>query len=131
MAPIVLENLECDGTEARLVDCPRISAETAAEYEYSPYNIDGNTNNRCDPLLPNYAFVACGTTSGPRALPTLGCVHVVFLCGCVPMALYSVPATHASNKRWSPRRCREMVASYLWNMVVKRMRSATTWPPTT
>ena len=63
LAPMVLENLECIGTEARLVDCPRISPEAVADDDYSSYT----QSSRCDPLQANYAFVACGTTSGPRA----------------------------------------------------------------
>lgn len=75
LAPMVLENLECSGTEARLVDCPRISAEAEADADYT----SDTQSVRCDPLRPNYAFVACGTTSGIRAAPMHGCFYMVML----------------------------------------------------
>ena len=75
LAPMVLENLECSGMEARLVDCPRISAEAAAGNDYASFTL----RTRCDPLRANYALVACGTTSGPRAPSMHGCVYILVL----------------------------------------------------
>ena len=71
MAPMVLENLACTGTEERLVDCPGSRARDIPDYSpaydyfqeyYYNFPVVG-----CEPLAPSYAFVACGNTVGPGA----------------------------------------------------------------
>ena len=97
---MVLENLECSGTETRLVDCPRISAETAADDDYSTTFYELQIA-RCDSLQPSYAFVACGNTSGPRAPrhpppPPPNCKTIFTwscCCGCVACSLTLCPTT--------------------------------------
>lgn len=76
LAPMVLENLNCSGTEPRLVDCPGDMDEF--ETAYSDYDVRdirlgftyfGVLSTYCDPLQGTYAFVACGTLPSPGALP--------------------------------------------------------------
>ena len=67
-APFVLENLDCSGSEARLVDC----AEAVEEYESTyPLEIDFDyyerRSKRCDLEFAPYAYVACGTLTEPGA----------------------------------------------------------------
>ena len=95
LAPMVLENLNCTGAEARLVDCPGIMIET--ETVYSDYNLAdiqasftyyGGGEPVCDPLLGTFAYVACGTQTGPGVslLPCL-LLHPFFAVNSVCMYL--------------------------------------------
>ena len=66
MAPMVLENLACTGTEERLVDCP--GSRDPPGDGFDPDYIDihyGFKTDGCDPLSVTYAFVACGTETAP------------------------------------------------------------------
>ena len=66
LAPMALENLNCTGTEERLVECPVSQDDdygSDPDYVYTYFAI--NSNDGCDPLLPTYAFVACGNETGP------------------------------------------------------------------
>eukprot|EP00892_Ulva_mutabilis_P005896 jgi/Ulvmu1/3679/UM017_0095.1 len=61
-APFVLENLGCDGTEGRLVDCP-VFDEGTADRDFS-YSFRDYTNSAiCDPFAGTFAQVACGTST--------------------------------------------------------------------
>lgn len=60
LAPFVLDNLNCTGSEERLLDCPGATGQPYDDY-VNEYRIVGN----CDPLGGTYAFVACGTEVGP------------------------------------------------------------------
>lgn len=74
VAPFVLDNLNCTGGEERLVDCPGATLpDPVADYGllYTALSIVGS----CDPLQGTYAFVACGTLTGPGAF--LHVYHVV------------------------------------------------------
>lgn len=51
VAPFVLGNLGCVGTEAALLDCP------AAD--------ERSRRTTCDPQSNDYAYIACGTLSTP------------------------------------------------------------------
>lgn len=69
---MVLENLNCSGTETRLVDCPGDMDEFETIYtDYDvagivfAYQYYGQFNSYCDPLRGTYAYVACGMTAGP------------------------------------------------------------------
>ena len=70
LAPMVLENLNCTGTEERIIDCP-VSQDD--DYAFDPDYVyvysAVNTNDGCDPLQATYAFVACGTATGPGTPP--------------------------------------------------------------
>lgn len=73
IAPFVLENLACAGTETRLLDCPvsRVdrSSPTADDGSEEFYDLDYN-DARCGAELGSrsYAFVACGpSTPGQTA----------------------------------------------------------------
>ena len=67
---MVLENLNCTGTEERLIDCP-VSQD--ADYGFDPGYFDVDSpfpiGSGCDPLRATYAFVACGTATGPGTPP--------------------------------------------------------------
>ena len=73
---MLLENLECTGTEGRLVDCPVTTDDDYGfRYDYTYAYNSFQTPSFCDPLQASYAFVACGTLSDsaegtPRHLPT-------------------------------------------------------------
>eukprot|EP00892_Ulva_mutabilis_P005578 jgi/Ulvmu1/3392/UM016_0008.1 len=69
LAPMVLENVACNGTEARLVDCA-VTQEDDYGFDYDyVYTYYGAVNIRgCSPLHTTYAFVACGTATGPGML---------------------------------------------------------------
>eukprot|EP00892_Ulva_mutabilis_P004970 jgi/Ulvmu1/2845/UM144_0010.1 len=54
-APFVLENLNCNGTESRLLECPGFMGEAVQDYSYEPLLAI------CDPAGSAPAFVACGT----------------------------------------------------------------------
>lgn len=75
IAPFMLENINCTGSEERLVDCPAVAR--IPFYEYSPedytyeFTYGGDTPNFCNFFEGSFAFVACGATSGPGvAAPT-------------------------------------------------------------
>ena len=63
-APFVLENLACTGAEERLIDCPvdRTDSDYNSNYDYGSYS---GQPDRCEPFGPSYAFVACGSSTGP------------------------------------------------------------------
>lgn len=62
-APTVLENPECTGSEARLVDCP---AAVLDQYSYyGDYTLDGRSCTSQIGKVPTY--IACGAASGPGA----------------------------------------------------------------
>lgn len=107
MAPFVLENLNCSGSEASLLDCPGVSGATtfgfsgydadadgAQLFTYAYLQISGGVDfAACDPLQGSYAFVACGMTDGPGVnsitvvllLPFKTCMSLVLVlnaCGC-------------------------------------------------
>lgn len=69
-APFVLENLNCSGTEERLLDCPGVMVDDpyGPFYEYygNVYQY-GRFPSVCDPLLGTYTIVACGNEIGPGA----------------------------------------------------------------
>ena len=56
LAPIVLDNLNCTGTEERLVDCSG-ATEPYTDYAYDFTNLKGG----CSSVAAQFAFVACGT----------------------------------------------------------------------
>eukprot|EP00892_Ulva_mutabilis_P004969 jgi/Ulvmu1/2844/UM144_0009.1 len=63
IAPYVLENLNCTGSETRLVDCPVATGnlDTPGDYRYE-YDV----SPFCEVLNGGrFAFVACGTLVGP------------------------------------------------------------------
>lgn len=72
IAPFLLENLNCTGDEARLVDCP-VSTDVSYDTYYTPFEDPyyfTYTQPRDIPLFCNFiegtfAFVACGAESGP------------------------------------------------------------------
>ena len=73
VAPFALENLGCDGTEARLVDCPVVDIDEAtaptsyvftSDYQYFQ---DYTNSAACDPFTDSYARIACGTSSAAGA----------------------------------------------------------------
>lgn len=88
IAPFVLENLNCTGAEARLLDCPGVMEELTYDYytndpnyPYGRYTyIYGSVQfRRCDPLQGAYTFVACGMMEGPGGhTPT----SITFHCTC-------------------------------------------------
>ena len=68
LAPLVLDNLNCTGAEKRLVDCPGATLpDPVSDYGYLYTNLLSIVGS-CDPLQGTYAFVACGTLTGPGAL---------------------------------------------------------------
>lgn len=76
IAPFVLENLNCTGSEARLVDCPvatDVSFYNPAPDDYMYYSTYIRTTLPlfCNFRDGNFAFVACGATSGPGELLAL------------------------------------------------------------
>lgn len=86
-APFVLENLDCDGTEERLLDCPGPRAMT--ELNYLAHN---NADDAYDTPISYYyngasfpdgcgnvfstAMVACGMLSGPGATTCCECLEL-------------------------------------------------------
>lgn len=67
LAPFVLDNLNCSGTETRLLDCPG-ATQAAYDDSYDPYSSTtypySEPPNSCDPLEGTFAMVACGMTDG-------------------------------------------------------------------
>lgn len=68
VAPVVLQDLNCTGTEKRLVDCPGTLEDDylysfSFEYTYIP----DSRGIGCDPLQGTYAVVACGTEENAGA----------------------------------------------------------------
>lgn len=61
---MLLENPDCTGAEARLLDCPM--ADDLNQYsEYGLYYVTGT----CTPGRANFnAYIACGTVTGPGAI---------------------------------------------------------------
>lgn len=59
-APIVLDSLNCNGTEERLVDCPG-ATETYPDYAYYYTDLTGG----CSSVSAQFARVACGTLTAP------------------------------------------------------------------
>lgn len=87
LAPFVLQNLNCSGTESRLLDCPGVTQEMGSFDDYDdvdePYGSYDSTilsslrspdNRACDPLAfaGNLAFVACGNSDDTR-MPLAAC----------------------------------------------------------
>ena len=71
-APFVLENLDCDGSEERLVDCPGAMVERSYPGDPNAYSTAYEVAVRvsgCENTVTSAAslFVACGTLSGPGA----------------------------------------------------------------
>lgn len=75
VAPIVLDNLNCTGTEPRLVDCPAPVEDDynlfrpGFDYTYTYSYLVNSRSPGCDAVLGTYAVVACGTESGASAHP--------------------------------------------------------------
>lgn len=78
-APFVLENLNCSGTEASLLDCPGVMQQGTydAYGDYDPYTYNSfeytytyyDEPTTCDQTQrSSFAFVACGMTDGPGGL---------------------------------------------------------------
>lgn len=71
LAPFALDNLNCSGTEASILDCPGamggMPSFGSPSFEGSVviYNTPVGPSPGCDPILASYAFVACGITNGP------------------------------------------------------------------
>eukprot|EP00892_Ulva_mutabilis_P007273 jgi/Ulvmu1/4918/UM202_0003.1 len=73
LAPFALENVNCTGSEARLVDCPVATGATIfgdgaedAPGEYT-YRYDYDDSPICEFLRGGtFAFVACGMSTGPE-----------------------------------------------------------------
>lgn len=73
LAPFVLENLNCTGTEAMLVDCPvatdisdtTIQFNSAGPQEY--FYMRNFDMTSCDFFDGTFPFVACGSVSGQGA----------------------------------------------------------------
>lgn len=88
IAPFVLENLNCTGSEARLVDC---SVTTDVSF-YNVYAQDGTyefvyatefeSPVTCDFADGSFAFVACGAEDRPGALPCMHMTAGVHACWC-------------------------------------------------
>eukprot|EP00892_Ulva_mutabilis_P012288 jgi/Ulvmu1/9431/UM051_0059.1 len=69
IAPFVLENLDCSGMEARLLDCPGVMEESYP-FTQPPYTYGSRSDVRsCRPMEGGYAYVACGMTAGPGLPP--------------------------------------------------------------
>lgn len=90
VAPFVLENLNCSGTETTLLECPGarppadiISYSDYTSYPEYTYNYLSLSNPAaCDPLEGTYAFVACGMTDGPGTIShTMYSKHSQCTCG--------------------------------------------------
>lgn len=64
LAPIVLDNLNCTGTEERLLDCPG-ATEPYPEYAY--YYEMLAPRGGCSSVRAQFAFVECETLDGPGA----------------------------------------------------------------
>ena len=65
VAPFVLENLGCSGTEERLVDCPVVADTEPRDYSFD-YFRDYSNSEVCDPFAAGggtFARIACGTSS--------------------------------------------------------------------
>ena len=78
MAPFMLENLNCTGSEARLVDCPVATDVPIINYFDYTYEVTyiGRPSTFCDFFEGKvYAFVACGSATGPGTAPP-GCYSV-------------------------------------------------------
>ena len=74
LAPFVLENLNCTGAEAMLVDCPvatdftdynDVPVNSAGQYEFTYLNNFDSIS--CDFFEARFPFVACGGVTGPGA----------------------------------------------------------------
>eukprot|EP00892_Ulva_mutabilis_P007287 jgi/Ulvmu1/4930/UM204_0001.1 len=64
VAPFVLENLGCAGSESRLVDCPVFEeADTDGQNDYSYRFRDYTNSAECDPFAGTFSQVACGTST--------------------------------------------------------------------
>lgn len=87
-AAFALENLGCTGAENRLVDCNPQAA--------------GGAGPGCTPFSDNYAFVACGMTTGPGA-PMLLAAALPSPHSLSPLALSSFPS--ASFPLYIPWQC--------------------------
>lgn len=81
IAPFVLENLNCTGTEARLVDCPGAGATEAeyTDYRYL-YQFTGGSLGGCDPVADFPAAVSCGTLTGPGVISRRQCAVRLIQC---------------------------------------------------
>ena len=79
LAPFVLDNLNCSGTETTILDCPGAMggmpsfASPVFDGSVFVYNAPSGQPPGCDPFLASYAFVACGMTDGPgrSSLPSI------------------------------------------------------------
>ena len=103
LAPIVLENLDCAGTETRLLDCP--GSMDVVETVFTDYFLDeirfsfqyyGEFSTFCDPLRGTFAFVACGETVGPGVTTLVLCFHCFNLPGVLVCADFVDCATMQS-----------------------------------
>jgi len=69
MAPFILENLGCTGSEKRLVDCPESSDVYVYTYALEiDFDYYVQRTRQCDLGFATFAYVACGTLSdqGPQ-----------------------------------------------------------------
>ena len=65
-APVLLENPDCTGAEARLLDCP-FGDYFSPFSDYGFYSVAGT----CTPSRGNFnAYIACGTVAGPGVTPS-------------------------------------------------------------
>lgn len=69
-APMVLQNLDCSGGEARLLDCPGVMGDYIDADEYAQVS-----TFVCDPASATYAVVACGTIPD-QGMPPRKPVHI-------------------------------------------------------
>lgn len=68
IAPFVLENLACSGTEARLLDCPVSRVDRSPNVEDANEQYLDYDDALCSAESVSYAFVACGpATPGQSA----------------------------------------------------------------
>lgn len=89
-APMVLENLDCSGTEMKLVDCP--GAMDDVETVYTDYGVSairysfvyyGEFHTYCDPARGTYAFVACGQATESGASSPESGIYIVAVRMCL------------------------------------------------
>ena len=73
MAPFVLENLGCNGDEARLVDCPVVVDGLIRYFSgyFNDFTSEYQNAGICDPFAADggtFARVACGTITSAGVL---------------------------------------------------------------
>eukprot|EP00892_Ulva_mutabilis_P007856 jgi/Ulvmu1/5442/UM223_0003.1 len=83
-APFVLENVACDGSEVRLLDCmgSTLDRSPPEDGDYSYYNLEYN-DAFCDSGQDDFAFIACGMLPGPGQPPGVSHWHLHVVCRCI------------------------------------------------